>query len=231
MAAVDAVRVSRRATALLAAACALVGVANVARGLYIPAKALLAQRLIQRSWTQVEAGRAWAPPWPWADTQPVARMRVPAHGVDLFILAGDSGRTLAFGPGHATESARPGEPGTVLVSGHRDTHFRFLRRVAPGEVVVLETPDRAQHRYRVTRAEVVDSRDALIVHDPDVERLVLVTCYPFDTPVPGGPLRYVVTASPEPDAPVTGLALTRAGIQEHARVQDARRVEFRLRGA
>ena len=30
------------------------------------------------------------------------------------------------------------------------------------------------------------------------ERLLLVTCYPFDALVPGGPLRYVVVADPEP---------------------------------
>ena len=44
--------------------------------------------------------------------------------------------------------------------------------------------------------EVVDSRSHELVVDDSVERLSLVTCFPFDSPVAGGPLRYVVTALP-----------------------------------
>jgi sortase A len=108
---------------------------------------------------------------------------------------GVSGRTLAFGPGHAGGSARPGAPGTAIVSGHRDTHFRFLQRVTPGEEVVVETPGRPPVRFHVREATVVDARTAVIGSAGDgTAALVLVTCYPFDAVNPGGPLRYVVAA-------------------------------------
>jgi hypothetical protein len=55
-------------------------------------------------------------PWPWADTWPIARLSAPRHGVDLFVLAGATGRTLAFGPGHVDGTARPGRPGCSHVS-------------------------------------------------------------------------------------------------------------------
>lgn len=66
---------------------ALVGLVLVAQGLWIPAKAVLAQVLLQYAWTQtVDAGgpngtdpAAIHRPWPWADTWPVARLRAPAH--------------------------------------------------------------------------------------------------------------------------------------------------------
>jgi len=44
--------------------------------------------------------------------------------------------------------------------------------------------------------EVVDSRVQDLVIDPGMERISLVTCYPFDSLQTGGPLRYVVTALP-----------------------------------
>jgi sortase A len=41
---------------------------------------------------------------------------------------------------------------------------------------------------------VVDSRTAVIRSEDRAAGLILMTCYPFDAVVPGGPLRYVVTA-------------------------------------
>ena len=156
-------------------------------------KARLAQRLLQRAWAQTRAGQVEVKPWPWADTWPVARLRAPAHGVDLIVLSGVSGRTLAFGPGQADGSPEPGMPGTAMFSGHRDTHFAFLRRLRPGEAIVVETPGRAPHVFRVRDAVVVDSRTAAITGD-DTPALVLLTCFPFVAIAPGGPLRFVVAA-------------------------------------
>jgi len=165
---------------------------QVGEAAWIHVKARLAQHLLRRAWERARAGEVEAKPWPWADTWPVARLRVPGHGVDLIVLTGVNGRTLAFGPGHAAESAAPGGEGTVIVTGHRDTHFRFLARLQPGDQIGLETPRRPPTRYRVREAVVVDSRLATIRKGDD--SLVLVTCYPFHAVTPRGPLRYIVTA-------------------------------------
>ena len=69
------------------------------QGSYIHAKAKLAQSLIRGAWEKTLAGQKEVRPWPWADTWPVARLIVPRLKVDLFVLAGSSGRTMAFGPG------------------------------------------------------------------------------------------------------------------------------------
>ena len=171
-----------------------VGLWQVGHGTWIYAKAHLGQLLLQRAWARTLAGEASVRPWPWADTWPVARLRVPAHGADLIVLDGVSGRTLAWAPGHAGGSARPGAPGTAIVSGHRDTHFRFLERLQPGDEIVVDTPGRPSARFRVREATVVDSRTAVIRREVGMAALVLVTCYPFDALRPGGPLRYVVAA-------------------------------------
>jgi len=176
-------------------ACLLfLGFWNLGQGTYIPAKAWLAQDLMQRAWLRAGEGALRPAPWPWADTWPVARLTGRNGQVDLIVLAGGSGRTLAFGPGHLSASAMPGDTGNTIIAGHRDTHFRFLRDVAVGELLGLETDEGQRHVYEVIGADVVDSRKGSLVLDTKTAMLTLVTCYPFEARDPGGPLRYVVTA-------------------------------------
>jgi sortase A len=175
---------------------ACLGVWQLAQGAYIPAKAWLAQALMQHAWNSAREGEHQPTPWPWADTWPVARLSSGGDGddIDLIVLAGSSGRTLAFGPGHLSESALPGTSGNAVIAGHRDTHFRFLQSLGVGESLLIETPSGHEHRYTVTAVEIVDSRSARLLLDTDDSLLSLVTCYPFDAIERGGPMRYVVTA-------------------------------------
>ncbi len=165
------------------------------QGAYIPAKAWIAQEMMQRAWRRLERGDEQAAPWPWADTWPVAKMAAKGGDVELIILEGDSGRTLAFGPGHLSASVLPGETGNSIIAGHRDTHFQFLQYLGKGDMISFDMPDGRQHLYRVSGIDVVDSRRGSIILDTDEAVLSLVTCYPFDAASAGGPMRYVVTAS------------------------------------
>ena len=63
------------------------------------------------------------------------RLEAPDLGVRQIVLAGASGRTLAFGPGHMDGTAAPGASGHAVISGHRDTHFRFLQDLATGDAL------------------------------------------------------------------------------------------------
>lgn len=169
---------------------------QIAQGGYIHAKAVLAQHLLAHAWTRVRAGVPDASPWPWADTVPVARLRNGRLAADMLVLAGGSGRTLAFGPGLLDGSAPPGGAGMTVILGHRDTHFRFLRDLLPGDVLSVTDRFGDRHRYRVRERRVVHMDTGRLAMD--VPGLALVTCYPFDAVVPGGPLRYVVLAEPAP---------------------------------
>jgi sortase A len=186
---------SRRRARLLLLVLVALAVGFGAAGGRIYVKAWLAQRLLHRAWAATRAGGGPVKPWPWADTWPVARLSLPDRSVDLIVLADASGRSMAFGPGHVPGSAPPGAPGNTVLSGHRDTQFRFLKSLAPGDRVRLETPDGTRHDYTVTDALVVHARDVEILWDAGDSRLTLVTCFPFDAVVPGGPLRYVVRAA------------------------------------
>ena len=114
----------------------------------------------------------------------------------MIVLEGDSGRTLAFGPGHRIGTAPPGAAGNSMISGHRDTHFRILEEVSAGQRIELERLDGS---YRVSGVRIVDHRDLGILADRGRDALTLVTCWPFDAMAPGGPLRYVVSALAEDD--------------------------------
>ncbi len=167
------------------------------QSLWIWAKACLAQRLLTAAWAETSPAGDHRRPWPWADTYPVARLRVAALDVKQIVLAGASGRTLAFGPGHLDGTAAPGESGVCVLSGHRDTHFAFLERLEPGDLIELEDANRAVATYHVVGSEIIDlqrTRSTVRVAGHGA-RLVLLTCYPFDSVQPGGPLRYLVFAT------------------------------------
>lgn len=179
---------------LLVVAVVLAACWQLGQGMYIHAKALLAQELLERAWLKTRQGEQRVKPWPWADTWPVARLVIPRLQISLIVLAGDSGRTLAFGPGHNFGSANPGTQGNSFISGHRDTHFRFLRYLQPGDTIVIETPQDQRQVYEIETTTIIDARDAWIESAAHGSRLHLITCYPFKAIVPGGNQRYVVSA-------------------------------------
>jgi sortase A len=173
---------------------AVIGVFFTVEGSRIYLKAILAQYLLQNAWSSTQKGAAKVKPWPWADTWPVARLISVEHSQKLIVLAGATGRTLAFGPAHLLSSARPGEPGNTVLVGHRDTHFAFLRDLRSGDLLQLESVDGIQHTYQVSDTLVVNENSTEVMTPDTRKMLTLITCYPFDAVVPGGPLRYVVQA-------------------------------------
>jgi sortase A len=191
-------RLRRVSAVLFLAAILLFG-----HGAWIYAKASVAQVLLRRAWRLTVLGGTPVAPWPSADTRPIARLRAPRLEEDVIVLAGVSGRSLAFGPGHLDGSARPGEPGNCVISAHRDTQFAFLRRLEIGDVVDLETPDGGRHRYRVFERRVAHKSQVGLLQGTPEPTLTLVTCYPFDAVAPGGPLRYVVRARKEVNPPLS----------------------------
>jgi sortase A len=190
----------RRAGGVVVACLLCLGFWQLGQGAYIPAKAWLAQELMVRAWLHSNADGNRHVPWPWADTWPVARLSAKSGDINLVILAGGSGRTLAFGPGHLSASALPGDTGNSVIAGHRDTHFSFLRDVEVGESIVIERASGRRYYYEVIGIDIVDSRRGSLLLDTEEAILSLVTCYPFDAVEAGGPLRYVVTAKQRPAA-------------------------------
>ncbi|BAT61664.1 sortase family protein [Variibacter gotjawalensis] len=176
------------AALLLATGLTLVGQAG-----YIHAKAILAQILLDRAFSEtISTGRS-TKPWSWADTWPVARVEVLRLHESSIVLAGSSGQALAFGPGQLENTPEAGERGTAVYSAHRDTHFRFLGRVQVGDEIRVTRRDGVRVTFRVTRTAVARWDEAEIDPQASGRNLVLVTCWPLDGKTQG-PLRYLVFA-------------------------------------
>lgn len=189
-------RVLRR---LLVPALIASGAAMIASALYIPAKAALAQVLLERAWDRARSGDENAKPWPWADVSPIAVLEVPRLGERSIVLEGASGEAMAFGPGHMSNTPAIGARGTAVIAAHRDTEFRYLRDVSEGDRIVVQTADGRRSSFRVVEMRVVRADASGLDPDdsgPTGARLALVTCYPFDG-VFHSPWRYVVLADRE----------------------------------
>jgi sortase A len=120
-------------------------------------------------------------------------------GVDQIVLAGAGGQGMAFGAGHVSGSVapgKPGKPGNLVTSGHRDSHFRWLGELRQGDELELEAADGRLRRYRVAQLAVHHASEGWLLDPMAGDQLRLPTCYPFDAVDPGTPLRYVATAYP-----------------------------------
>ena len=161
-------------------------------GLWIPAKAVVAQHLLHRAWEKTLLSSKNVKPWPWADTWPVGRLQNERLGIDQIVLEGESGEVLAFGPGHLPGSTLPGGKGHTILAGHRDTNFRFLQNLIPGDILIL-VGKKGKMAYEVVATEIENAK-RLYFDGGERGVLTLITCYPFDAFTVGGSLRYVVSA-------------------------------------
>jgi sortase A len=178
----------------------LAGGCLTGRAAYLHAKAELAGVLIRRAWDQsAHSGEPHAP-WPWADTHPVARLRISRLGFDEIVLDAATPRALAFGPALLMSGAEPGRPGNVVLAGHRTSWFRPLEGIAKGDRIQIAWFDRRrmglyERTYTVNLIQVVEPQDVTLLAPTSEDALTLVTCYPFGSS-PRSPLRYMVRASP-----------------------------------
>ncbi|MBS3798321.1 class GN sortase [Pseudoalteromonas sp. BDTF-M6] len=188
-------RVAARASYWRYGAIALfaLGASFFAQGAYMQSKAWLAQWLIERAWQQsLAAPGANIPPWYYADTHVVAKLTVPHLALERFVLAGSSGRNLAFAPTHDEAFGPLGGEGASVIAAHNDTHFAFLRHVQVGDELSLTLRDGRTLSYRIASKQVVHQSDTQAAA---ASGLHLVTCYPFNSPVAGTDLRLLVSAS------------------------------------
>ncbi|MCJ2095949.1 class GN sortase [Methylobacterium sp. J-072] len=173
----------------LAALLTLMGLGLATQAAWIPAKAAVAQVLLEHAFARTLAEGRPARPWPWADTEPVARLAV--AGRSFVVLRGGSGQPLAFGPGHLDGTPEAGAPGTAVIAAHRDTQFGVLGRLGSGDPVTVTGRDGRTLRFRVTGTRVARWDASGIDPQAPGRHLDLVTCWPLEA-LQAGPLRLIV---------------------------------------
>jgi sortase A len=123
----------------------------------------------------------------------IGEVNISRIGMRAVISQGESDAVLRMGAGHLADTPWPGQPGNVVIAGHRDTIFRPLRNVRAGDLVDVTTETRVAH-YRVVSTGVVSPTDLSVLKPSDDNTLTLITCYPFGF-VGSAPERFVVRAT------------------------------------
>jgi len=84
--------------------------------------------------------------------------------------------------GHHLDSARPGQPGNMVISGHVSVAdkrnlavFSALEKVAPGDVVEVYSGDEV-FRYKVNTVTVVPATAVAVLRSDHVATVTLITC-------------------------------------------------------
>jgi sortase A len=111
----------------------------------------------------------------------IARIDIPAIGVNEYVVEGTDTGDLRKGPGHYPESPLPGDPGTAAIAGHRTTYgapFRNIDDLRRGQRVIVDMPD-GRFIYRIERITIVDDQDLSVLDPVGYRRLMLSACHPL----------------------------------------------------
>lgn len=122
----------------------------------------------------------------------VGSLLIPRLNTQTAIIEGTGKQELDRAPGHLTGSPLPGQPGNAVIAGHRDSHFRNLRQLRRGDLLMLETGGDV-HVYRVVDQTIVVPTDTSVLDPTTRPTLTLITCYPFFF-VGHAPKRYILRA-------------------------------------
>jgi sortase A len=123
----------------------------------------------------------------------VGTLEVPRLGLSAVARSGDDDETLSRAVGHLPDTPLPGQGGNAAIAGHRDTHFRPIRRIRVGDEIVVTTPT-GRYEYIVRDTRVVAPTDLSVLAPTGEPTLTLITCHPFDYIGPA-PDRFIVRAT------------------------------------
>ncbi|HXJ05373.1 MAG TPA: class D sortase [Candidatus Acidoferrum sp.] len=122
----------------------------------------------------------------------LGEIEIPRLTLKAVILHGNSSLILRRGVAHLPETAMPGEWGNVVLAGHRDTLFRSLRGIRPGDVIRLRAYA-VTIEYTVESIQVVSPTNVQVLEPSNSRSLTLITCFPFEYVGPA-PNRFIVHA-------------------------------------
>jgi sortase A len=138
----------------------------------------------------------------------ITMLLIPKINLQAAILDGTSTRSLLLAPGHLSNTVWPGDPGNAVIAGHRDTFFRRIDELAPGDAIIVKRAAR-EYRYSVSETSIVPPNNIAVTYSTGDTRLTLITCYPISYIGPA-PKRLVVIAKLQPpeSAPLASAAIT-----------------------
>jgi sortase A len=122
----------------------------------------------------------------------VGSIEIPRLHISSMISETTSHQVLEVAVGHVSGTAVPGQQGNVVLAAHRDTFFRGLGEIKPGDLIRLSVPGE-QYEYRVQFTDIVKPTGTWVLNSGPGQTLTLITCYPFHY-VGAAPKRFIVRA-------------------------------------
>jgi sortase A len=112
----------------------------------------------------------------------IARIQIPAVGLDQYVVEGTTTGDLEKGPGHIIGTAVPGQAGNVAIAGHRTTFgapFSRLNQLHRGQTITLTTTTDEELIYSISQLpRVMSSGQVGQLSDFGDDRLTLSTSSP-----------------------------------------------------
>ena len=113
--------------------------------------------MLDKAWNITKRTGQSSKAWSWADTLPVARLKISSIGLNQIVLDGEISEALAFGPAIIASSL---ESSNKIIAGHRDSFFRNLKKIQEGDVVELELIGK-NIRYKI---------NSMVITTPEYEK-------------------------------------------------------------
>jgi sortase A len=102
-------------------------------------------------------------------------------GLDAPLYYGDGNDELIQGVGTYQGAYIPGAGRTILLAGHRDTHFSRLDELDAGDIIHVNT-SYGKYQYEVVDSRIADDTDTTAYDfSRKDENLIMYTCYPLDS--------------------------------------------------
>lgn len=155
-----------------------------------------AGRLVKRqvlAWQAADTWRAWqAAGKESASGDPLVWLTANSADISTLVLDDATKENLARFPCWVAFGAKPADQGLKIIQAHRDTHFRNLDLLEINDTVRVDWTSGAR-QYQVIDIEIVNPQqaEARFMELAAMDRLVLLTCYPFRYVGPA-PQRYLV---------------------------------------
>ncbi|WP_415331574.1 class D sortase [Clostridium perfringens] len=94
------------------------------------------------------------------------------------IIKGATKENLRNGATLYDNGIYPGDNGTAIILGHRETSFEFLENVKIDDEIEIETLT-DKYKFKLEKTYIVKPDDPLILEQEDHPSVTLDTCYPF----------------------------------------------------
>ena len=189
-------RHGRRATRLATWVLLATGLIALGYAAYVVADAHAYQATERKRLEQARINAPVVPPSNTVTALPegevIGEIQIRRLGLTAVVAQGESAATLQRAVGHLSDTALPGELGNVVLAGHRDTFFRPLKGVRPGDAITLKTPE-GDFEYLVESSAVVRPSNIQVLEPTGGRTLTLITCFPFSY-VGSAPDRFIVRA-------------------------------------